>query len=85
VYRSVKTTKIEEEDRIRAMLLYSLSAEVEEHALEALDSSKTRMLGTDSSVRCVRFVLMRSSRPPPVKVLVIQELHSLQSASSASD
>jgi hypothetical protein len=27
------------------MLLYSLSVEVEEHALEALDSSKTRMLG----------------------------------------
>ena len=40
---------------------------------------------SDSSVRCVRFVLMRSSRPPHVKVLVIQELHSLQSASSASD
>ena len=39
----------------------------------------------DYSVQCVRFVLMRLSRLSPMKVLSAQGVHSLQSASSASN
>ena len=44
----------------------------------------TRMINTDYSVLCIRFVLMRLSRLHPMKVLATQRLQSLPSASSAS-
>jgi uncharacterized protein (TIGR04255 family) len=40
---------------------------------------------TDFSDLFVRYVFMRLSRPPPMKVLATQGLQSLQNASNASD
>jgi hypothetical protein len=40
---------------------------------------------SDFSDPCVRFVFMRLSRPPPVKVLGVQALQRLQSARNVAN